>query len=158
MDLGEYSLELLFLGAIKSEKRASEIYSGLSEIAEDGSSKKTLMSLSKEEKKHERILRGMFKEIFPDETIILPKTTIVPLPNFSAIKDIDSPHRVIEIAIKHEEASSEYYRKFAERFDEKTKMRKTLIYLSHMEMEHREKLQSQLELSDDIDRFLKNFG
>lgn len=158
MNLGEYSLELLFLSAIKSEKRARDIYSNLSEIVENKSSEKILKTLSKEEQHHERVLRGMFEQLYPEKKIVLPKVTTVPVPDFKITKDIDSSEKIIEIAIEQEEESSRYYQRFAERFDDGSKMKSTLIYLSEMELEHLEKLRTRLELGKDIDKIIEKLA
>ena len=134
MELKDYSIQLLFLAAVKAEKEAVEVYSDLKNSFKDEFIQDRLDFLIKEEEHHKRILMGMFKDLFPDEDIILPNKSPVPAPNMD--KDIEDEKELLKNAMDAEIWAAKYYRTFSNRFDDGSKMNKTLKYLAEMERGH----------------------
>ncbi len=150
MKLNDYSTQLLFLAAVKAEKEAIEVYSGLKDEFQDDFLQNRLDFLIKEEEHHERILMGMFKDLFPDEEIVLPKKSPVPAPDMD--RDIEDEKELLKNAMDAEIWAAKYYRSFSNRFDDGSKMNKTLKYLAKMERGHFKMFQTELEKIEEVSK------
>jgi len=150
MELKDYSIQLLFLAAVKAEKEAVEVYSDLKNSFEDEFIQDRLDFLIKEEEHHKRILEGMFKDLFPDEVIVLPKKSPVPAPDMD--RDIKDEKELLKNAMDAEIWAAEYYRSFSNRFDGGSKMNKTLKYLAKMENGHFNMFQTELEKIEEVSK------
>lgn len=148
MELRNYSIQMLFLAAVKAEKEAAEVYSDLKDEFQDEFLQNRLDFLIKEEGHHERILLGMFKELYPDEEIVLPKRSPVPTPDID--EDVEEEEELLRDAMDTEIWASKYYKSFSNRFDEDSKMNKTLKYLSNMERGHFKMFQTELEKIEEV--------
>ncbi len=141
---------MLFLAAVKAEKEAIEVYSDLKDEFQDEFLQDRLDFLIKEEGHHERILMGMFKDLYPDEEIVLPKRSPVPTPDID--EDVKEEKELLKNAMDAEIWAAEYYRSFSNRFDEDSKMNKTLKYLAKMEREHFKIFQTELEKIEEVNK------
>ncbi|MFW5898805.1 MAG: ferritin family protein [Candidatus Saliniplasma sp.] len=143
MKLQNYSIQLLFLAAVKAEKEAVEVYSDLKNNFQDVYLQDRLDFLITEEKHHKRMLEGMFKELFPDEVIVLPKRSPVPIPEIN--ENAEDEKELLKEAMDAEIWAAKYYKSFSNRFDEDSKMNKTLKYLAKMEKGHYEMFETEFK-------------
>ena len=136
MELGEYQLEDLLLAALKSEVDAREFYMKLSRNVKNAILRDRLMFLSDEEDKHRYLLERIFKKNIPDKKIVLPDESPVPLPEIVIRDENQHVSELLAEAMEAESAASDFYSSFAERFEDGTPERKSLLYFSSMEMNH----------------------
>jgi rubrerythrin len=145
MNLDNYKLEDLFLSAIKSEVESNMVYSDLAKKIKNGLIQDKLDFLAKEEEKHKIFLEETYLNHFPDKKIILPKETPVPLPEIK-IDDEDIPlSKILNRAMEAEMAAHDFYKSFADRFENGTKLNHTLKYFSDMELGHYKLLEVEKE-------------
>ncbi|HEC81207.1 MAG TPA: Rubrerythrin [Thermoplasmatales archaeon] len=135
MDLGRYSLEELFLSAIKSEVDSRDLYKMMSSQTSNGLLKDKLGFLAKEEEKHRLILEDMYRKKVSKEKVVLPEETPVPLPKVEVRED--TPMSVVfKQAMEAEKAAYDFYNSLADRVKDDGSMFNTLRYFARMEMEH----------------------
>jgi rubrerythrin len=145
MNLDSYKLEDLFLSAIKSEVDSNKVYSTLAKKIKNGLLQDKLEFLAKEEENHKKFLEDYYLNHFPDNKIVLPKETPVPLPEIK-IPDENIPiSRILGNAMEAEMAAYEFYKSFADRFENGTKLNHTLKYFSDMELGHYKLLEIEKE-------------
>ena len=145
MNLDEYRLEDLFLSAIKSEVESNRVYSDLAKKIKNGLLQDKLDFLAKEEEKHRKFIEETYLNHFPNKKIILPKESPVPLPEIK-IEDENMPlSKIFVSAMNAEKAAQEFYKSFANRFEEGTKLNHTLKYFSDMELGHYKLLEIEKE-------------
>lgn len=145
MNLSEYNLEDLFLTAIKSEIESNKLYSNLAKKIQNGLLQDKLEFLAKEEEKHKIFIEDEYRNHFPDKKINLPKETPVPLPEI-IIDDENIPlSKIFMSAMQAEKAAQDFYKSFADRFEEGTKINHTLKYFSDMELGHYKLLEIEKE-------------
>lgn len=157
MNLQKYKLQELFLTALKSEVESNIIYSRLAKQVKNALLKDKLMFLAQEEAKHQQILEHIFQEQFPKEKIILPKKTVVPLPEI-LFPDEDVPlSKIIASAMNAEQAAHDFYQSLAETYKDNQKIRKTLLYFAQMELGHYKLLELEkqsMESYEEADIYL----
>ena len=145
MNLSEYNLEDLFLTVIKSEVESNKLYSTLAKKIQNGLLQDKLEFLAKEEEKHKNFIEDEYRNHFPDKKINLPKETPVPLPEI-IIDDENIPlSKIFMSAMQAEKAAQDFYKSFADRFEEGTKINHTLKYFSDMELGHYKLLEIEKE-------------
>jgi len=145
MDLGNFELEDLLLAAIKSEVDSKNLYTKMSKRTKNGLLKDKLLFLAKEEEKHRLFIEEIYMNHFPENKIILPKKSPVPLPEIT-IKDKETPMSILlKKAMQAEKSASEFYKSLAGRFEEGTKIFNTLLYFSDMEIGHYKILEMEKE-------------
>jgi rubrerythrin len=135
MDLHKYSLEDVYLSAIKAEMESKDLYEGLAARVRNAFLKEKLGFLAAEEGKHRAAIERMHSKEFPGKRLALPAKSPVPLPR------VDGPEgrklsEVFEQAMKAEKAASEFYGAFAELFPQDGPKRLALQYFATMEMGH----------------------
>ncbi len=136
MDLSNFDLEDLLLAAIKSELDSNDLYSNMSKKTKNGLLQDKLLFLAKEEEKHRLFIEEIYMNHFPENKIILPKKSPVPLPEIK-ITDEEMPMSLLlKSAMQAEMTASEFYKSLAGRFEEGTKIYNTLLYFSDMEIGH----------------------
>jgi len=146
MDLERYSLEEIFLTAIRAEMDAKELYGALSKRLENVYMKDKILFLAGEEEKHRSAIERLYKKKFPKKKLTVPKRTPVPLPELTLPEKGTPVSVVLEKAMKAEQAAKEFYEAFSTRFPEKSVERKLLIYFSNMELGHFRLLDAEKEL------------
>jgi rubrerythrin len=146
LDLKSYSLEDLFLSALKSEVDSNTIYSELAESVKNAFLKERLKFLADEEERHRIFLIKAHKEIFQGTEPTLPETSPVPLPEIILPDERVPISEVLESAMNAEIAAHDFYLSFAGRFDD-PEMKKTLEYFALMEEGHYELLKVERENS-----------
>jgi rubrerythrin len=144
MDLSRFDLEELLLAALKSEVESNQLYSKMAKKTKNGLLGDKLEFLANEEEKHRLFIEDIYKNHYPENEIILPKKTPVPLPEVKFTED--SPlSKLLKEAMKAEQAASNFYKSLAGRFEEGTKLNNTLLYFSDMELGHLKILQMEKE-------------
>jgi rubrerythrin len=135
VDLSKYSLRELLLAALKNEVESRNVYETLSHRVKNAFLKDRLIFLANEEKKHGTFVEGLYKKTFPQDTLVLPDETPVPLP-MVAIPTEDIPlSAVFEQAMEAEKASSQFYEGLVGQF-RNVRIQKTLTAFAAMEMDH----------------------
>ena len=150
MELGHYSIEELLLTAIKSETEANKIYLTLAKHIKNGLLQDKFVFLAKEEEKHKAFIEEMYQNHFPGKKIVLPKKTLVPLPEIEGINENEPISKILLKAMEAEKAANDFYKSLASRFEEGSKINNTLLYFADMEMGHYKLLENEKE---SIERF-----
>ena len=143
MDLSGFDLEDLLLAAIRSEVESKDLYSKMAKRTKNGLLKDKLFFLANEEK-HREFIEEIYKNHFPENEIILPKRTPVPLPEVEFSKDTPMS-KLLSQAMNAEQSASAFYKSLAGRFEEGTKLYNTLLYFSDMEVGHYKILETEKE-------------
>lgn len=135
MELSKYSLEDIILTALKSEVDAIEYYLELANRVKNALVKEKLEFLANEEEKHKIFLENLYNEKFPQNEIILPGKTPVPLPELK-LYDSELLSKVFENAMDAEATAKEFYLEFSKRFPKDSKTKTILEYFASMEEGH----------------------
>lgn len=149
MDLSSFDLEELFLAAIKSELESNKLYLKMAKKTKNGLLEDKLKFLANEEEKHRLFIEEIYKNHYPENKIVLPKISPVPLPEIKISEDIPLSILLKE-AMKAEQSACEFYKSLAGRFEDGTKLNNTLLYFSDMEKGHYRILEMEKE---SIERF-----
>ena len=149
MDLSNFDLEDLLLAAIKSEVESKKLYSKMAKKTKNGLLADKLEFLANEEEKHRLFIEEIYKNHYPENELVLPTKSTVPLPEVNISEDLPLSKLLIE-AMKAEQSASEFYNSLASRFEEGTKLNNTLLYFSDMEIGHFKILEIE---KDNMERF-----
>ena len=144
MELEAYDINQLLLAAIKSEVESKAAYTQLAKRVKNALLKDKLEFLVNEEEKHRKFIEEIYLNHFPDEDLVLPMKTPVPLPEIE-ITETMPVSKVLSSAMKAEQASREFYNKLAHRFEDDTKIKTTLLYFANMELGHYRLLEIEKE-------------
>jgi rubrerythrin len=144
MDLSNFDLEDLLLAAIKSEEDSNKLYSKMAKKTRNGLLEDKLKFLANEEVKHRIFIEDIYRNHFPENKIVLPKETPIPLPkvDFSEEKPLSI---LLKDAMKAEKYASDFYKSLAGYFEEGGKIHNTLLYFSDMEIGHYKILEMEKE-------------
>jgi rubrerythrin len=144
MDLSSFDLEDLLLAAIKSEDESNKLYAKMAKKTRNGLLEDKLKFLANEEVKHRLFIEDIYRNHFPENEIVLPKDTPVPLPkvDFSEEKPLSI---LLKDAMKAEQYASDFYKSLAGYFEEGGKINNTLLYFSDMEIGHYKILEMEKE-------------
>lgn len=135
MNISGYSIEALLLTAIRSEIDSRKIYRGQAKRVDDPYLSARLIFLAQEEEKHKMLLQRMYHRQFPDKKILVPKKAPVPIPELNLREDLEILD-LIERAMYVELSARDYYLSVASRVSEDSMFRRSLEYLSSMELGH----------------------
>jgi len=144
MDLSSFDLEELFLAAIKSELESNKLYLKMAKKTKNGLLEDKLKFLASEEEKHRLFIEDIYKNHYPENKIVLPKISPVPLPKVKISEDLPLSILLKE-AMKAEQSACEFYESLAGRFEDGTKLNNTLLYFSDMERGHYKILEMEKE-------------
>lgn len=136
MKLDKFSLEELIGAALKAEIDSENAYSILASRVKNALLKDRLNFLAGEEKKHQEFIRVLHKKTFPDEEIVVPTQTPVPLPSIKIDDEMMRISEVLSSAMHAEKAAHEFYKGLAERFADDKQIYGILLYFSSMELGH----------------------
>ncbi|MCK5309017.1 MAG: ferritin family protein [Thermoplasmata archaeon] len=153
MDLSKYSVEELFITAIKAERDSQEAYSILSGITKNAFLKDRLKFLANEEEKHKQTLEKAFKEHVPDVKIVLPEYSPVPLPEIDVSDETVPISQILQQAMDAELAAYEFYMEFAKYMKEYPKLVRAFEYFAQMEQGHYELLKLEQASADEFEEF-----
>jgi rubrerythrin len=144
MNLSDFDLEDLLLAAMKSEIETKELYTKMEKKTKNGLLQDKLEFLANEEEKHRLFIEDIYKNHYPDNEVVIPRETPVPLPEVEFSKDIPLS-RLLKDAMDAEKSASNFYQSLAGRFEEDCKLHNTLIYFSKMEIGHYKILEMEKE-------------
>jgi rubrerythrin len=145
MDLERFTVEDLLLAAMRSEVESEEVYEGLAKRVRNAFLKDKLRFLAKEEVKHLKFLKGVYKRSTNGKRPVIPKESPVPLPLIILGDEATTPvSKVLESAMGAEKAANEFYNTLAERFDD-ADTRNKVKYLASMELGHFRLLEIEAE-------------
>jgi rubrerythrin len=144
MDLSSFSLEELFLAAMKSEIESNKLYKKMAKKTKNGLLEDKLIFLANEEEKHRLFIEDTYKNHFPENKIIIPSDSPVPLLEVKISEDTPLSNLLKE-AMNAEQLASEFYKDLADRFEKGTKLNSTLLYFSDMETGHYKILEMEKE-------------
>ena len=144
MDLNKFDLEDLLLAAMKSEVESKFLYSKMAKKTKNGLLQDKLEFLAKEEEKHRSFIEDIYKNHFPENEVVLPKKSPVPLPELEFSKDTPMS-KLLSQAMDAEKAATSFYESLATRFEEGTKIYNTLLYFADMELGHYKILEMEKE-------------
>jgi rubrerythrin len=153
MDLKKYSMEEVFLSALKSEVGAKRIYSLLAKRIKNAYIKDRLMFLAGEEEKHRMGLEKLYKKEMKKKTVKLPRTTPVPLPAIKEPGPSTPVSEVIASAMNAEKAAQDFYLSFAALFPPGSDQGWLLIYFANMEKGHYQLLDTERALMEKEEYF-----
>ena len=153
MDLSKYSLEELFVTAIKAETDAHEAYSMLSGITKNAFLKDKLKFLASEEEKHKMFLETKFKKHLPNVELVLPEFSPVPLPEIDVSDESVPMSQILQQAMDAEMAAYEFYVEFAKFVHDKQDLVLTLGYFAKMEQGHYEMLKLEKASAEEFEEF-----
>jgi rubrerythrin len=136
MDLRKYTLEDLLLAALKSEIESNGIYTKMAEQVKNGLLKDKLKFLASEEEKHKTFIEHLYKAKFPKKTILVPKTTPVPLPPLLIPDEEASLSMLLKSAMQAEKSAHEFYQELSKQFAKDEKIRNILSYFADMELQN----------------------
>jgi rubrerythrin len=144
MDLDSYNLEDLLLAAIKSEEESNQLYSKMAKKTKNGLLKDKLEFLANEENKHRRFIEEIYANHYPENELVLPKKSPVPMPVVEFSEKIPLS-QLLSQAMNAEESASKFYISLANRFENGSKIFNTLMYFSDMEKGHYKLLEMEKE-------------
>ena len=153
MDLSKYTLEELFITAIKAETDSQEAYSILSGITKNAFLKDRLKFLASEEEKHKQLFEKVFKEYVPDVEIVLPEFSPVPLPEIDVSDETVPMSQILQQAMDAELAASEFYMEFAKFIKDNQKLVRALEYFAKMEQGHYEILKLEKASAEEFEEY-----
>ncbi len=148
-----HSLEELFGMAIKAEIEAQSIYADIAKNTKNFVLKEKMQFLAAEEKKHEIMLRGLFKQKFETENPV-SQESLAPVPGWKP-EDGGNISDALKAAMQTEEDAKLFYEAMAERVDE-AKAKSILKYMAAMELTHYTLLETEYNAAleiEDYDRF-----
>ena len=135
MNIDDYQLEDLLVAAIKSEEDSNQLYTKMAKKTKNGLLKDKLEFLANEENKHRRFIEEIYANHFPDNELVLPKESPVPMPKIEYSEDAPLSKLLVQ-AMNAEMKACEFYKGLADRFDQGSKIYNTLLYFSDMEFGH----------------------
>lgn len=144
MNLDSFKLDELLFTAIKSEIDSNKLYRKIAKKTRNGLLQDKLEFLAKEEKKHQEFIEDIYKNHYPEEKIKLPNETIVPMPKIEFDEEMPVS-KLLGMAMKAEEKSSDFYKSLAGRFESGSKIHNTLLYFADMETGHYKILEIEKE-------------
>jgi len=152
MNLENFDLEELLLTAIKSEVESNKLYSKMSKKTKNGLLEDKFKFLAVEEEKHRAFIEEIYMNHFPNKEIKLPAKTKVPLPEVEYNEETPLS-KLLKQAMEAEISASKFYRSFADRFEQGSKIHNTLLYFADMEIGHFKILETEKE---SMERFEEN--
>lgn len=140
-------LKDLLLAALKAEMESKAFYEGLSGRVKNFLLKDRLNFLASEEEKHRLYFYSLLEEKFPEEEIVPPPYTPVPLPSLELPNEEVPLSEILWQAMQAEKAAEEFYTQLAEQFAPESRERKMLIYIAAMERGHYRLLDQEREVA-----------
>jgi len=152
MDLRKFSLEDLFLSAIKAETDSREAYSIMAGITRNAFLRDRLGFLADEEEKHRKLLESEFHRQIPGKGVKLPEVSPVPLPEIKAEEGMPISE-LLSQAMKAEKAAYEFYTGFARYMRANREFSLTLGYFARMEEGHYDLLSKERDSAEQFEAF-----
>ena len=131
-----YSTEDLILTSLKSEIDSKSTYLKIRDSVKNAVLRDKMSFLANEEEKHRSFFENLYKKSYPNKTIILPKTSPVPLPEIKITDEMAPLSEVLQQAMDAEVAAHDFYIEISKRCMEEKDMFNMLNYIADMEMGH----------------------
>lgn len=142
-----YSTEDLILTSLKSEIDSKSTYLKIRDSVKNAVLRDKMSFLANEEEKHRSFFENLYKKSYPNKTIILPKTSPVPLPEIKIMDEMAPLSEVLQQAMDAEVAAHDFYIEVSKRFMEEKDIFNMLNYIADMEMGHYKLLEIEKENS-----------
>jgi rubrerythrin len=136
MNLATYELDELLLTALRSEIEAARIYARLGRTVKNAFLRDRFSFLAREERKHRSSLSKLFRQLYPDRPLNVPRKTAVPLPEIEIGDEAVRLSEVLNSAMKAEQAAYVFYKELALLFPKRPELRNLLFYFASMEQGH----------------------
>jgi len=153
MDLKEYSIEDIYLTAMKSEIESKNIYIKLSNKVKNAFLKDRLKFLASEEEKHRLFFESLYRKTFPAKEISLPEKNIVPLPEIKIEGESTPVSEIMSNVMKGEMASHNFYTEFSKLFTAEPQIQNALLYIASMEMTHYKLIEIERENAEKFEYY-----
>lgn len=147
ISLDIYTTKDLILTSLKSEIDSRLTYLKIKDSVKNAVLKDKMDFLAKEEDRHRIFFEQFFKEKYPNESIQIPDTSPVPLPNIKIEDEMIQISEIIQQAMDAEIAAHDFYLEFSSRFKEEKEIYNMLNYIADMEMGHYKLLEIEKENS-----------
>ncbi|MBN1783204.1 ferritin family protein [bacterium] len=128
------SVEKALSVAIKSEVVAEDVYRNLNKKVKNFVLQDKLKFLAAEEKKHQKILLGLFHRLFPEQEPSKEDKSLLPAMELSLEEEASVPD-LLEMAMEAEKVSEEFYDELSQEVEDRT-AKEILQYLASMEHGH----------------------
>ncbi len=145
MNLSKFSMKKLLGMAARAEMDSNKTYTKLAGKVSNPLLKEKFSILAFEEKKHEKVIRNLFKSLFKSETIEIPKAVNPDLLPAVVIKPSSSLTDILYQAMAAEQSAQNFYAKLALRL--KAAKRRMVEYLSKVEKSHYMMLKSEFVMA-----------
>lgn len=155
MDIKDIGFDDLLATAVKSEINSREVYEYLAERSENFVTVERFQFLAAEEEKHERFVRMIHERSFGGKELDVPDKSPVPMP-FIRFNDDMKDSEIIQQAMEAEIAARDFYKQISEKAEEEGKddeIVRTMEYLSGMEQNHYNILESERERIAEFEEF-----
>jgi rubrerythrin len=153
MDLKEYSIEDIYLTAMKSEVESKNIYIKLANKVKNALLKDRLKFLASEEEKHRLFFESIYRKTFPGKDIFLPEKNPVPLPEIKISDETIPVSEIMATAMKGELATYEFYTEFSKQFSHEPQIQNALLYIASMEMSHYKLIEIEKENAEKFEYY-----
>jgi len=160
MEMRNYELKDLLLTGIKSEIEAAKVYMRTANNARNPFLKAKLKALAEEEEHHRELLENLFKELYPNQDIVLPENPEY-LPEFPEIKlfaelnGVTDARKIIEQAMKAELSAKKYYEELSNIVKDE-KIKKLILYMAKIEEGHYYILQREYREIEEFESIMKD--
>jgi rubrerythrin len=145
MNLSKFSMKKLLGMAARAEIDANKTYGKLAGRVNNPLLKEKFSLLAFEEKKHEKVIRNLFKSTYKPEAIEIPKAVDPALLPAVVIKPSSSLTDILYQAMTSELAAQNFYAGLAPRV--KAEKKRMLEYLSKVEKSHYMMLKSEFVMA-----------
>jgi len=145
MNLSKFSMKKLLGMAARAEIDANKAYLKMSGKVNNPLLKEKFALLAYEEKKHEKLIRNMFKSMYKSEAIGIPKSVDPALLPAIVIKPSSSLTDILYQAMNAEQSAQNFYAGLARRV--KAEKKRMLEYLSKVEKSHYMMLKSEFVMA-----------
>jgi len=145
MNLSKFSMKKLLGMAARAEIDANKTYGKLAGRVNNPLLKEKFAILAFEEKKHEKVVRNLFKSMYKPEAIEIPKAVDSTLLPAVVIKSSSSLTDILYQAMTAELSAQNFYAGLAARV--KAEKKRMLEYLSTVEKSHHMMLKSEFVMA-----------
>ncbi len=145
MNLSKFSIKKLLGMAARAEIDANKTYGKLAGRVNNPLLKEKFAILAFEEKKHEKVVRNLFKSMYKPEAIEIPKAVDSTLLPAVMIKPSTALTDILYQAMTSEQAAQNFYAGLAARV--KAEKKRMLEYLSKVEKSHYMMLKSEFVMA-----------
>ena len=144
IDVSSLSTEQALSMALKGELESEAVYKKLKKMVKNFVIKDKLQFLVNEEKKHQQIVNGLFRKLFPEQKLSGQDKSLLPRLSIS-LEEENSVPDLLELAMEAEKTYEEFYDALSEEVEDRG-VQEILKYLSSMEHAHYALLKGEYDL------------